>query len=211
MSLDAVADVDTTPATKFTFRPNTRMRIRPWMFTAIVISSLVPIASRAQSSAPAVPARPDSAFTPVRNDLLLVNPFGLVFSALAGEYEHVTSRRSSVGVGGTYFSQDDFTYATLEVKARYYPSEHAPDGFSVGVTGGVTRQSDNYGYCFDVCLSARSNRPTAGFELDYNWILGPTRRFVVGTGIGAKRFFGDNTTGGIDGIPTARVAIGVAF
>ncbi len=188
------------------------MRVTSWMSVAIAIGSFAAISAGAQSSAPTTPAKQDSEFTPVRTDLILVNPFGLVFNALSGEYEHVTTRRSSVGVGGTYFSQDDFTYATLEVKARYYPSEHAPDGFSVGLTAGVTRQSDNNTtYCFDVCLKTRSNRPTVGFELDYNWVLGPTRRFVVGTGIGAKRFFGDNNSGGIDGIPTARVAIGVAF
>lgn len=140
----------------------------------------------------------------------LVNPFGLLFNAVNGEYERVVSRSGSVGLGATYYSQDDFTYTTLEAKARYYPSEHAPDGFSVGIPCGVTRQSDK-AYCFDVCVTNGLNRPTVGFELDYNWLLGPPRRFVMGAGIGAKRFFGGNDSGGVDGIPTARVAIGVAF
>jgi len=29
--------------------------------------------------------------------------------------------------------------------------------------------------------------PTAGILLDYNWLLGRSERFLVGTGIGAKR------------------------
>lgn len=187
------------------------MRIKFWISAAVAISSFGPIASSAQSSAPAAPTKSDSQFTPARDNLIIVNPFGVLFNALNGEYERVVSRSSSVGVGATYFSQDDFTYATLGVKARYYPSEHAPDGFSVGITGGVTRQTSDNAYCFDVCLTSRLNRPTAGFELDYNWVLGPSRRFVVGAGIGAKRFFGANDTGSIDGIPTGRIGIGIAF
>ncbi len=161
-----------------------------------------PALTRAQATA--------GADTPARNDLVLVNPFGIVFNVLSGEYEHVISKSATVGVGSTYYSPSGFTYLTGEAKLRYYPAEHAPDGFSLALAAGVTRVSGDL-ICFDTCDNRATNRPTVGFELDYNWLLGPTRRFVVGAGLGAKRFFGDKTSGSIDGIPTARLAVGIAF
>jgi hypothetical protein len=49
--------------------------------------------------------------------------------------------------------------------------------------------------------------------VDYNWLLGRSNRFLVGTGIGAKRILGDRDE--FDNAPrvygTARFLIGVAF
>jgi hypothetical protein len=147
----------------------------------------------------------------VRRNLLLVNPFGVVFNVFNGEYERVTSKNTSIGLSGTYYAPRDYTYFTTEIKARYYPSEHAPDGFSVALSGGVTHVTSDGTMCWDVCTETTTNRPTLGFELDYNWVLGPARHFTVGAGIGAKRFLGSNTDNSIDGLPTARLALGVAF
>jgi hypothetical protein len=50
--------------------------------------------------------------------------------------------------------------------------------------------------------------------LDYNWLIGQNRRFFVGTGIGAKRLFGDlgnNEFFDIEVVPLARLQVGVAF
>jgi hypothetical protein len=145
-----------------------------------------------------------------RRNLAVINPFGAVFSFFSGEYEHALSQSASVGLAGTYYAPSDFKYFTGEVKLRYYPSEHAPDGFSVALSAGMTHVSGDL-LCFDVCDNSATNRPTAGFELDYNWLLGPSRRFVVGTGFGAKRLFGSKTSGSADGLPTARLVLGVAF
>ena len=147
----------------------------------------------------------------VRRNLVLVNPFGVVFSVFNGEYEHVVSKSASIGLSGTYYAPRDFTYFTTEIKARYYPSEHAPDGFSVALSGGVTHVTSSGISCWDTCTDATNNRPTLGFELDYNWLLGPARHFTVGAGIGAKRFLGSKTYDSIDGLPTARLALGAAF
>ncbi len=149
---------------------------------------------------------PDTA----RRNLVLVNPFGVVFDVYSLEYEHVMSKGTSIGLASTYYKPSDYTYFTSEVKLRYYPSDHAPDGLSVALSGGVTHETTDL-ICFDVCNATATNRPTLGFDLDYNWLLGPSRRFTIGTGIGAKRLFGSKTYSSIDGIPTARIAIGAAF
>jgi hypothetical protein len=57
-------------------------------------------------------------------------------------------------------------------------------GFSVGFTAGYLRYS--------VARVESVNRavldgPAIGIVTDYNWLLGGTQRFLVGTGLGAKR------------------------
>jgi hypothetical protein len=107
---------------------------------------------------------------------------------------------------------DDESYATLEGKVRFYPNEEAPKGFSVGLSGGLTRLTGEVynGVDFD---RTSETRPTVGVVIDYNWILGKTRRFVVGAGVGAKRILG--ASGDIidveTGYPTARFQIGFLF
>ncbi|HEY7898490.1 MAG TPA: hypothetical protein VIC03_08745 [Gemmatimonadaceae bacterium] len=170
---------------------------------ALVVVSSSALQAQAASDASVAP---DTA----RNNLAVINPFGVVFSFFSGEYEHALSPSASVGLAGTYYAPSDFKYVTSEVKLRYYPSEHAPEGFSVALSAGMTHVSGDL-LCFDVCNTGTTNRPTAGFELDYNWLLGPSRRFVVGTGFGAKRLFGSKTSGSADGLPTVRLVLGVAF
>lgn len=152
--------------------------------------------------------RPDTAQGSIRN-LILIDPILIPFSIYNGEYEHVLSRSATGGLSGTYYDDSGFGYFTAEVKARYYPQEHAPDGFSLAGTAGYTRVSGGF---FESCYhSCTSDYPTIGVELDYNWLLGPTRRFAIGTGIGAKRLLGSHDNGTSGGLPTARVAVGVAF
>lgn len=161
-------------------------------------------------------ARPDTAQGSIR-DLILIDPILIPFNIYNGEYEHVLSRSATLGLSGTYYGDygvngdNGFGYYTAEVKGRYYPQEHAPDGFSLAGTVGVTRVSGGF---FDYSNGYRrsaSTYPTIGVELDYNWLLGPTRRFAIGTGIGAKRLLGSHNNGTSGGLPTARVAVGVAF
>jgi hypothetical protein len=182
-----------------------RTTLRPLLALVITLLFVSSSTVHAQASSGAAVA-PDTA----RRNLVVINPFGVVFSFLSGEYEHALSRSATVGLAGTYNAPSDFTYVTSEVKMRYYPSEHAPDGFSVALSAGMTHVSGDI-LCFDVCDNSPTNRPTAGFELDYNWLLGPSRRFAVGAGLGAKRLFGSKTSGSDDALPTARVVLGMAF
>ena len=55
--------------------------------------------------------------------------------------------------------------------------------------------------------------PTLGVVLDHNWLLGRRRRFLVGTGIGARRVLTDVRSGSpllrVD--PDGRLVLGYAF
>jgi hypothetical protein len=58
------------------------------------------------------------------------------------------------------------------------------------------------------------NAPSVGIQLEYSWLLGATRRFYVGGGLGAKMLFFDEDDFDDDVIaryPTGRLAIGFAF
>ena len=53
-----------------------------------------------------------------------------------------------------------------------------------GLSGGLLRYSDIRGV--ETIASRSTRRPSASI-VDYNWMLGAQRRFLVGTGVGAKR------------------------
>jgi hypothetical protein len=110
------------------------------------------------------------------------NPLGLPTNIFTLELENAVSSGLSVGAVGSYIDVDHSRYTTADVKVRYYPSEIVLRGFAVGVSAGVTRFSNEVN---DVRQSLSA--PTAGILLDYNWLLGRSERFLVGTGIGAKR------------------------
>lgn len=185
------------------------LRVR--QVTAITFLCVASTVLGAQSS------RPGTARDSVR-DLILIDPILIPFNIYNGEYEHVLSRSATLGLSGSYYgdygnngNNNRSADYTVEVKGRYYPQEHAPDGFSLAGTAGVTRVfGEFFGYS-NSYHSGSSTYPTIGVELDYNWLLGPTRRFAIGTGIGAKRLLGSHDNGTSGGLPTARLAVGVAF
>jgi hypothetical protein len=57
--------------------------------------------------------------------------------------------------------------------------------------------------------------PTFGVILDYNWMLGAQRRFIVGTGIGAKRILASSDERDRVNLDraqiTGRFTVGIAF
>ena len=92
-------------------------------------------------------------------------------------------------------------------------SAFAASKVSVGMSAGLTRVRAEE---FDGTGGRERNsetRPSLGVIVDYNWILGRTRRFVVGTGVGAKRIFGldDDFIDANVGYPTARFQVGFLF
>lgn len=119
------------------------------------------------------------------------NPLGLPANVFTLELENAVSSGITVGAVGSYIDFDDSRYTTADFKVRYYPSEVVLRGFAVGASAGFTRyshvvtESDPTQGSFRVRESLSA--PTAGILLDYNWLLGRSERFVVGTGIGAKR------------------------
>lgn len=153
----------------------------------------------------------------IRKSIITLNPFAIFAEYLTGDIEVKVAPMVTVGAGGSFAGGNFESYRTLEAKVRYYPAEKALLGFSVAATLGVgSAMGYEYG---NTQVSNPSERrltlPSVGTELSYQWILGPSARFVAVSGLGLKRFFGGtNNSADILGtpvVPTARINIGVAF
>ena len=146
-----------------------------------------------------------------------MQPLQAIAGIVAADYEHVVGRGFTLGVGASYWDAGimnlfyldtfDASYSSGEVKLRYYPSEVAFHGVSVGLTVGGSYAS------FRVLDERfRASGVKIGSEADYNWLLGRSQRLALALGVGAKRIFystrGDRLA---DTYPTSRIAIGWAF
>lgn len=141
--------------------------------------------------------------------MISLNPLGLPFKYVSGEIEQKLTGIATLGGSVSYLDVDDNSYTSFEAKLRLYPNEEAFKGFSIGIAGGITRVSESYTNSPD----RSSTAPTIAVIADYNWLLGKSKRVLVGTGVGAKRIFGDDDEF-IDvnfAYPTARFQIGVIF
>ena len=150
-------------------------------------------------------------------NVLSIQPLSMFFQVYNLELERVFRPHLSGALGFTYwdFDEDDegteLTYLSVDVvKLRYYPSATAPNGFSFGGVAGVTHLSEeDLGVGTDESVTA----PSIGILLEYSRLLGRTRRFYLGGGIGAKMLFidEDDFVEATARYPTARLAIGFAF
>ncbi len=140
--------------------------------------------------------------------LISINPLGLPFQYVSAESESRLTKMVTLGSSLSWLSVDDGTYFSLEAKLRIYPNEEAPKGFSIGVGAGATHLNINN---FDGDHSV--TRPAVSALADYNWLLGKSKRFLVGAGVGAKRIFiGDVDCGALRcAYPTGRFQVGVLF
>lgn len=144
-----------------------------------------------------------------RRNVLSINPLGIPFEWFTLEFEHGTKGPMSFGLAGSYLGVSDGSYSSLDAKLRFYPNEEGPKGFSVGISAGVTRLTEDFGD-----TNSDEVRPTVGVVIDYNWLLGRNKRFFVGTGVGAKRVLGVNDNDFIDinfAYPTVRFQVGVRY
>ena len=158
-----------------------------------------------------------------RRAVVTANPFALFAEYIAGDIEVRATPFLTVGAGVSLNQIDDYNnYRAVELKARYYPAEQALQGLSIAATVGVSTanadsrySSGNYGFIsMSGNFSERVTRPSLGTELSYQWIVGPSSRFVAVVGAGVKRMFGKEGTFNplnIPVLPTARVNIGFAF
>ena len=177
---------------------------RRFAVTIFALSLIVATGAFAQGTAPAP-----------RANVLSINPLGIPFEVLSAEFERAASGNVSLGASVGYTSVfDEVDYLSLDAKLRYYPTGPAPKGFSVGISAGYTRITDDFVEVTggDDTYSA----PSLGVLVDYNWLLGSTKRFFVGAGLGAKRVFGDDDDDGLDddvnfAYPTARFQVGFTF
>ena len=170
--------------------------------TAAIAAALLTCANLASAQTSSQPRR--TAFA--------INPLGIPFEIVSIELESAVHDAFSIAGNFSYFSPDEFTRSSFEVKGRLYPNEGAPGGFSVGFGVGAVNTRENIS--FESGETKRDKTyPSIGVYVDYNWLLGKNNRFYVGTGVGAKRILGDRDL--FDDAPfvygTARFLIGVAF
>lgn len=152
---------------------------------------------------------------------LTIQPVQFLLGFYSAEYERAVSTATTVGVGANYFegffgssdAGDDPKYFSTELKVRYYPGERPLQGFSFGVSGGYVNVQPWDLFCFDSCNRTHRTGASAGFLLDYGWLLGRNERFAVALGAGAKRLFVHTSEGDRvrTGYPTLRISAGLAF
>lgn len=177
---------------------------------------LAPLATIVVASAVAVASAPAQvAVAPAKTTVLSIQPLAAMFSVYSVEAEHATAPTITLGLGASYWSFGDLRYASGDFKVRYYPEARPFQGFSFGGQLGYTSVSDVQSDPFGTGQSTRTTTggPTFGVALDYGWLLGQSRSFYVGLGLGAKKILAkDNGSGDLAlAYPTARISVGYAF
>jgi hypothetical protein len=139
------------------------------------------------------------------------DPSIVVFDFGSFEVESGVAPGVTIGGVGSYTTLDNNRYTSGDLNLRYYPGEVVLRGLSFGLSGGVLRYSaqDSVGVRQAITV------PTIGILGHYNWLIGTTRRFVVGTGVGAKRVLASDTERRKVDLSraylTARFVVGYAF
>jgi hypothetical protein len=148
-----------------------------WLVVLFVISrsmaAQTPVREVRQGTLIPIPYRTFIAFDPS----IVVFDFGSL------ELESAVAPGVTIGGVGSYTTFDNNRYASGDLNVRYYPGEVVLRGLSFGLSGGVLRYSGHD----SVDARQTITVPTIGILAHYNWLLGTARRFVVGTGVGAKR------------------------
>jgi hypothetical protein len=197
-------------------------------------SAAGPTAAGAQPSAPplSLAGRP----RPVVTQTAAVNLLALPVGFASGEYERAVGSGFALGIGGVtslgfapgndddvYGGSFDERLATAQLKLKYYPAENGLRGLAVGLTAGVAHfgRSERTtvfdpatGSYLGAGPAARRTKtaPTVGAVVDYNFLLGRRRRFLVGVGIGARRALGVRDRDPLDAtLPDGRLQIGFGF
>lgn len=189
------------------------------------IRSILPLIavslSAGRAAAQNSPQMSPAAAIPQWRSFFGANPLGIPFDIVSVEAETAVSSAATVGGVVSYNDFDNTRYTTVDARVKYYPGEVAMRGFSVGTSFGYTKfrggaytSYDAFGNpttSADKTLSA----PTLGVFVDYNWTQGPSQRFVVGTGVGAKRILAtadDRNALGLErAYITGRFVIGLLF
>lgn len=139
-----------------------------------------------------------------------LNPLGIPFDVFSMEVESGIAQGMTLGGSGSHIGLGDERFSTAEFKFRYYPGEVVLRGFSLGASAGMLRYSD-----IRNDVRETLDTPTLGVIVDYNWMLGAQHRFVVGTGIGAKRVLAGSEERARVGlgraVPSGRFTVGIAF
>jgi hypothetical protein len=163
------------------------VRLRPILPLAIALVT-APLA--AQNSPQISPA----AAIPQWRSFFGANPLGIPFDIVAVEGETAIATAATVGLVASYNDVNDRLFTTFDGRFKYWPAETAMRGFAVGMSGGWTKfrgtQIVTCNPTTGLCTGGdreTMNAGTIGVLIDYNWTQGPSQRFVIGTGVGAKR------------------------
>lgn len=187
--------------------------------TAAALAGLAALVATAPAAAGA------QASIPAYRSLVGFNPLGIPFDVVSIEAETLLQQGITIGGAASYVAWDDDDcegcsggerFTSADLKVRYYPGEVVLRGLSVGLSLGVTKYSERVpDVNFQTSSRETLTSPTIGVLVDYNFLLGAQRRFLVGTGIGAKRLLNrDTDIANFDpprAYPFARFAIGLAF
>lgn len=142
------------------------------------------------------------------------NPLGLPADIGTAELETAVAPGVTFGGVASYIDVDSHRFTTFDFKARYYPAGVVLRGTSVGVSAGYTKFS-NVVTTAGVDTRQELNAPTLGILVDHNWIYGRDQRFLIGSGVGAKRVLAssaDRDRADVDrAIFTVRLIVGFAF
>ena len=151
------------------------------------------------------------------------NPLGIPFDIVSVELETAVAPATTLGIIGSYNDIDNRRFTTVDGRFKYYPAEVAMRGFSVGMSVGFTKFRGRPEGCVYNPVTFECPEPpvetlgagTLGVLVDYNWTQGPSQRFVIGTGVGAKRILAsadERDKVGLDrAYVTARFVIGLLF
>ena len=192
--------------------PEKRVRIRSLLPLVLTLAA-APVA--AQNS----PVMSPAAAFPQWRSFVGANPLGIPFDIVSVEAETAIGAGGTIGLVGSYNDFDDRQYTTFDLRGKYYPGEVAMRGFSIGLSFGTTRFKGNDPNSYNPATGEYTRRTmsagTLGVLVDYNWTQGPSQRFVVGTGVGAKRVLASAEKRDLLDLPraypTARFVIGLLF
>jgi hypothetical protein len=177
------------------------------------------VAVLAQSARAQVGGQGTGVLVPIPNRTFVgFNPLGIPFDIFTAEVETGVAQGITLGGLGSYIDIDNKRYTTLDFKFRYYPGEVVLRGFSLGASLGYLNYNTpqtTFSPNGTSAVRAKLITPTVGVIADYNFMLGMQHRFIVGTGVGAKRVLAnavDRDAVGIDrAYLTGRFVVGIAF
>ena len=146
--------------------------------------------------------------TEPRTQVISANPFGLIFGLFNVEYDRKVSESATAGIGGSWLGKGT-AYVNGDIFYRYYLSGTPFRGFEIGLKVGATKFSEP-DFQLETGHTLASFSVGYGFDVAYNWIMGPSDNVAIGLGFGIKKLLGENPT--MRYIPTFRIInVGIAF
>jgi hypothetical protein len=167
------------------------------------------------------PLMSPAAAIPQWRSFIGANPLGIPFDIVSLEAETAVSAGGTLGILASYNDIQDTRFTTFDARFKYYPGEIAMRGFAIGLTAGYTK-FNGFRSPYNPPFGSTAEPPrdnlnagTLGVLIDYNLAQGPSQRFVVGTGVGAKRILTSRAKRESIGLDrayvTARFVVGLLF